>query len=130
MLEGREEEGRPKSLCNFGTSAPLSRSFPPIKTKPHLVNGVRVGWFVCTSHISPANFRTVDGDGVGRRGRRGWRRQKEKRPHSERFCDVALKVKFYCDWDVAKSLRMGPITKTVYCLLDTFAYSQLTFLVM
>ena len=31
-----------------------------------------------------------------------------KRPHSERFCDVALRVKFYCECDVAKSLRMGP----------------------
>ena len=30
------------------------------------------------------------------------------RPHSQRFCDVALTVKFYCDCDVAKSLRMGP----------------------
>ena len=30
------------------------------------------------------------------------------RPHSERFCDVALTVKFYCGCDVAKSLRMGP----------------------
>ena len=63
LLGGRRKEGegrrRPKSLCNFGT--PLSRSFPPIKTKPHLVNGVRfVGWFVCTSHISPANFRIVE----------------------------------------------------------------------
>ena len=33
---------------------------------------------------------------------------KMRRPHSERFCDVALIVKFYCDCDVAKSLRMGP----------------------
>ena len=32
----------------------------------------------------------------------------DSRPHSERFCDVALTVKFYCDCDVAKSLRMGP----------------------
>ena len=31
-----------------------------------------------------------------------------QRSHSERFCDVALTVKFYCDCDVAKSLRMGP----------------------
>ena len=31
-----------------------------------------------------------------------------RRPHSERFCDVALTVKFYCDCEVAKSLRMGP----------------------
>ena len=30
------------------------------------------------------------------------------KPHSERFCDVALTVKFYCDCDVTKSLRMGP----------------------
>ena len=31
-------------------------------------------------------------------------------PHSERFCDVALTVKFYCDCNIAKSLRMGPNT--------------------
>ena len=31
------------------------------------------------------------------------------RPHSERFCDIALKVKFYYECDVAKSLRMGPL---------------------
>ena len=30
------------------------------------------------------------------------------RPHSERFCNVALTIKFYCDCDIAKSLRMGP----------------------
>ena len=35
-------------------------------------------------------------------------KEAENRPHSERFCDVALTVKFYCDCDVAKSLRMGP----------------------
>ena len=45
----------------------------------------------------------------------GLRRQKElnlrrgRRSHSQRFCDVALTVKFHCDYDVAKSLRMGPI---------------------
>ena len=31
-----------------------------------------------------------------------------QKAQSERFCDVALTVKFYCDCDVAKSLRMGP----------------------
>ena len=31
------------------------------------------------------------------------------RPHSQRFCDVAVTVKFYCKCDVAKSFRMGPL---------------------
>ena len=31
------------------------------------------------------------------------------RPISQRFCDVAFTVKFYCACDVAKSLRNGPI---------------------
>ena len=30
------------------------------------------------------------------------------RPHSQRFCDVAVTVKFYLKCDVAKSFRMGP----------------------
>ena len=29
------------------------------------------------------------------------------RPHSQRFCDVAVTVRFYCKCDVAKSFRMG-----------------------
>ena len=33
----------------------------------------------------------------------------EKRPHSQRFCDVTVTVTFYCKCDVAKSFRMGPI---------------------
>ena len=37
---------------------------------------------------------------------------RDHRPHSQRFCDVALRVKFYYDCDVAKSLRMGPNLKT------------------
>ena len=32
----------------------------------------------------------------------------DKRPHSQRFCDVAVTVTFYCKCDVAKSFRMGP----------------------
>ena len=30
------------------------------------------------------------------------------RPHSQRFCVVAVTVKFHCMCDVAKSFRMGP----------------------
>ena len=33
-----------------------------------------------------------------------------QRPHSQRFCDVTVTVKFYCKCDVAKSFRMGPQT--------------------
>ena len=35
------------------------------------------------------------------------------RPHSERFCDVAITVNFNCDCNVAKSLRMGPLIQKV-----------------
>ena len=38
-----------------------------------------------------------------------------RRPHSERFCDVAFTVKCYCDCDVAKSLRMGPHATEIQC---------------
>ena len=36
-----------------------------------------------------------------------------KRSHSERFCDVAVTVKFYCKCDVAKSFRVGPLVKII-----------------
>ena len=49
--------------------------------------------------------------------------RRRHRSHSQRFCDVALKVKFYCDCDVAKSLRMGPhALKT----LDVISVGQIT----
>ena len=38
------------------------------------------------------------------------------RPHSERFCDVTLAVKFYCDCDFAKSFRMGPHNNDLWLL--------------
>ena len=36
-------------------------------------------------------------------------RMEHLRPYSQRVCDVAHTVKFYCECDVAKSLRMGPL---------------------
>ena len=44
------------------------------------------------------------------------------RPYSERFCDVTLTVKFYCDCDVAKSLRMGPLL-AYYFTCSKFTFS-------
>ena len=45
------------------------------------------------------------------------------RPHSERFCDVAVTVKFYCKCDVAKSFRMGP-SLSLPALLEDMDYPQ------
>ena len=42
------------------------------------------------------------------------------RPHSQRFCDVALRVKFYYDCDVAKSLRMGPLVIFIRSLIHFY----------
>ena len=36
---------------------------------------------------------------------------KHLRPHSQRFCDVAVTVKFFSKCDVAKSYRMGPLVE-------------------
>ena len=47
----------------------------------------------------------------------GWR----KRPHSQRFCDVAVTVKFYCKCDVAKSFRMRP-TEMIFNTQERLRY--------
>ena len=31
-----------------------------------------------------------------------------QQPYSQRFCDVALTLDFYCECDVTKSLQIGP----------------------
>ena len=44
------------------------------------------------------------------------------RPYSQRFCDVAITLNFYCECDVETSLRIGPMHLMENFLLVTLGY--------